>query len=225
MRNPYKGTNYDDAGMPLGTTTADFDNAEEVRKNMVADKPQEPVNHVFDIDYEQKPLPKKFTLEEPLNKQDYNRAVKDEVNIPGIDSDINRVDIEDTGVKRALYVDEADKKGFTEVQELPKVEERGNVEEIANGENYDKIVDPILPAQHDTDANTEVKHEEPTNDVKELDTVNTDVEGLDKEPEANEQVPDESTETDTDEDHSWLEVQDSYPESFVEDKDENDGKV
>lgn len=120
--NPYKGSNYDDAGMPLGTTTADFDNGEEVRKHMVRDKPVESVNTVYDTGYEAAQLPD----ESPLDPDNFNSAVKDQVGIPGIDSDINKADMS--------------------IVDYSEVLEHGNVKKVSVGESYDDILEPVLKA-------------------------------------------------------------------------------
>lgn len=146
-KDPYKNSPYDASGMPLTTTFVDCDNAEEVRKNMVKDKVVEPQNHVYDLDYETK-SPKEDEYKSDVQLNEEKGINQYELNIPGIDSDVNRVDIEDAGVKRALFVDEAEKKGFTEVQELPKVEDNDNVHSVRNNENFDDILAPVLKASN-----------------------------------------------------------------------------
>lgn len=49
-KDPYADSVYDAAGMPLGTTTADYDNAEDRRKNQVKTREVKPES-INDIDY------------------------------------------------------------------------------------------------------------------------------------------------------------------------------
>lgn len=121
-KDPYAGSNYDAAGMPLGTTFVDCDNADEVRKAMVKDKVVEPQNHVFDLDYQAKQI----KSERQLKQEDFNGALADQVGIPGIDSDIVRAD--------------------TSIVDYTEKPEHGNVEKIAIGEAYDDILEVVLKA-------------------------------------------------------------------------------
>jgi hypothetical protein len=59
---------YDDSGMPLGTTTADYDNADEIRKNQVRSTYVEPLP-LNDPEYQ----PKQFTKKE--TGQDKNKGL------------------------------------------------------------------------------------------------------------------------------------------------------
>ena len=146
---------YDESGMPLGTTYADYDNADEVRMNMVKDKYVEPLP-LNDPDYQ----PRQFTKKEtgmdrnhglPFGEKGFNSALKDpEVeNYPTTDT----VDIEDPASRKELLVTEALDKGFEEVPELPKTEKQENVdavkEDIADdkGDDFLKALEENHEAQ------------------------------------------------------------------------------
>lgn len=149
-RKPYHNSPYDDGGMPLGTTTADYDNTEEKRKNQVRDK-YVPEPNLIDNDYVQKKLPKKIT-HEGLKKKDFNSAIVEGVNIPGYDLPVREVDMEDAGAVRELMVQEAEEKNFSEVQELPKVEKKETVDKIkqdildkSDEDDFEKLVESQKP--------------------------------------------------------------------------------
>ena len=125
-RKPWHDSPYDEHGMPLDTTYADYDNEEERRKHMVKEKyvPEIPLN---DPEYQPKQMPKTFTGQRPLVKKNFNTAIEEGVGVP---VDVETADMEDPGVKRELLVKEAVDKDFTEVQELPKVEKQETVDDI-----------------------------------------------------------------------------------------------
>lgn len=140
-RKPYRDSPYDDGGMPLGTTTADYDNADEVRMNQVKDV-YVPEPTIFDMDYQ----PKQFTKKEtgmdrdkglPYGKKGFNSAITEGEGIVGPD-DFNTVDIEDPEEKRKLYVQEAEDKGWSETPELPKVEKQETVDSVKEEIEADK---------------------------------------------------------------------------------------
>jgi len=155
-RKPYHNSPYDDGGMPLGTTTADYDNADEVRKNQVKST-YEPAPTLFDMDYQPKQFTKKETgLDEkkglPYGKKGFNSAIADGVGIQGPD-DFDVVDIEDPANRKELLVTEALDKGFEEVPELPKTEKEENVEAVKEdiadnkGEDFLKMLEDEHPQQ------------------------------------------------------------------------------
>jgi hypothetical protein len=123
---------YDESGMPLGTTTADYDNADEIRLNMVKSTYEEPIP-LNDPDYQ----PEQFTKKEtgldrnkglPYGVKGFNSALTDGSvdNYPTTDT----VDIEDPANRKELLVTEALDKGFEEVPELPKTEKQESVDEV-----------------------------------------------------------------------------------------------
>lgn len=126
-RKPWHDSPYDEHGMPLGVETADYDNAEELRKHMVEEKyvPEVPLN---DPEYQPKQMSKKFTGQRPLTRKNFNSAITEGVGLP--DPNVELVDIEDPGARRELLVREADDKGFTATPELPKVEKQESVDEV-----------------------------------------------------------------------------------------------
>lgn len=137
-------SNYDEGGMPLGTDTADYDNAEERRMHQVKDKYVEPTT-VFDMDYQPKNLPRAFVGTDkegrplyPHGKKGFNSAISEEVGTP---DQVHTVDIEDPAERRKLLVQEAEDKGFAETPELPKVEEKETVDDIKQDIKDDKDTD------------------------------------------------------------------------------------
>ncbi len=117
-RKPWHDSPYDDGGMPLNTTYADYDNEEERRKHMVKEKYVEPIP-LNDPEYQPKQMSKTFTGQRPLVKKNFNTAITEGVGLP---EEVETVDFEDPGAKRELLVEEAKDKDFKEVPELPKVE-------------------------------------------------------------------------------------------------------
>lgn len=55
-KNPYEGSDYDASGMPLGTTYADYDDAEQRRMNMVKDKVVKHPVTLNDVPFEEKKI-------------------------------------------------------------------------------------------------------------------------------------------------------------------------
>lgn len=130
---------YDESGMPLGTTTADYDNAEEVRMNQVHSTYEEPIP-LNDPEYQPKQLSKKFTGDGrrklPYGEKGFNSALTDPKveNMPTTET----VDIEDPAAKRELLVTESVEKGFKETPELPKVEKEETVDSVKKDIDEDK---------------------------------------------------------------------------------------
>ncbi len=125
-------SNYDESGMPLGTTTADYDNADEIRMNMVKSTYEEPLP-LNDPEYQPKQLSKKFTGTDkahglPYGEKGFNSSVEDP-EFPNY-AVTETVDIEDPESRRQLLVREATAKGFDSVPELPKVEKPEVVDEV-----------------------------------------------------------------------------------------------
>lgn len=103
--------NYDDAGMPLGTTYADYDNGEEVKAHMVKDKPvKHPINEVFDTEYQGVQLTKKFTSVTPLSKKNFNSAMADGVGFPEVEPSQADTAITDYSVQGRGGTDEYERK-------------------------------------------------------------------------------------------------------------------
>lgn len=130
--DPYKDSPYDAAGMPLGTEVFDYDNLDERRRNSVRNvTPPKDTTTLIDIDYEapKTEASKEFNRRRNLDKSHFNEAVKLGVNIPGMDM-VDVVDIEDPAERKELLVKEAEDKGFKEVQELPKTENKETVEDV-----------------------------------------------------------------------------------------------
>jgi hypothetical protein len=159
-RKPYRNSPYDDGGMPLGTETADYDNADEVRMAQVKDL-YVPEPTIFDMDYQ----PKQFTKKEtgmdrnhglPYGNKGFNSAVGEEPGLP-LAEDLNVVDVEDPGEKRKLYVKEAEEKGWSETPELPKVEKQETVDEIKDDIEEDNK-EESEPEQSDEDFENELAH-------------------------------------------------------------------
>lgn len=134
---------YDESGMPLGTTTADYDNAEEIRLNQVHSTYEEPIP-LNDPDYQSRQISKKVVGQDsrrglPYGVKGFNSAITDAnvANMPVADV----VDIEDPAERKELLVTEAVEKGFEETPELPKTEKQENVdsvkEEIADNKGDD----------------------------------------------------------------------------------------
>ena len=139
-RKLFSNSPYDEHGMPMGTTYADYDNAEEIRINQVKSTYEEPLP-INDPDYQ----PKQFTKKEtgldrnhglPYGKKGFNSGLTDpEVeNMPTTDT----VDIEDPAERKELLVSEAVEKGFGEVPELPKTEKEENVDKVKENIKEDK---------------------------------------------------------------------------------------
>jgi hypothetical protein len=128
-KDPYKDSPYDASGMPLGCETVDYDNQKDVAKATVKDKPVEHPESINDIDYVPAEIdPDLIRRPEDLPKENFNTAIRDNVNPPF--APVKVIDFEDVGEKRELIVAEAEDKGFTAVQELPKVEKQETVDEI-----------------------------------------------------------------------------------------------
>lgn len=132
-------SNYDEGGMPLGTTTADYDNADEVRMNQVTSTYKEPIP-LNDPEYQ----PTQFTKKEtgldrnkglPHGQKGFNSAMVDGVGFP---EQVAVVDIEDPEEKRKLLVQEAEDKDFGSTPELPKVEKQETVDEVKKEIESDK---------------------------------------------------------------------------------------
>lgn len=122
---------YDESGMPLGTETIDYDNADEVRMAQVKSTYVEPIP-LNDPEYQPKQLSKKFTGTDknnglPHGQKGFNTAITEGVGVP---EQVKTVDIEDPEEKRKLFVQEAEDKGFGATPELPKVEKQETVNEV-----------------------------------------------------------------------------------------------
>ena len=134
---------YDESGMPLGTTTADYDNAEEIRLNQVKSTYEEPIP-LNDPEYQPKQFTKKETGQDknkglPYGEKGFNSAFLDPAveNMPVAEVK----DVEDPAVRKELLVTEAVDKGFEETPELPKTEKKEKVEEVKDKIDEDKGTD------------------------------------------------------------------------------------
>lgn len=150
---------YDESGMPLGTTTADYDNADEVRKNQVKSTYVEPIP-LNDPEYQ----PKQFTKKEtgldrnkglPHGEKGFNSAITDSSveNMPVAET----VDIEDPAERRELLVTESVEKGFGETPELPKIEKQENVDSVKEDINEDKGDDFLKTLEKESERKEEKK--------------------------------------------------------------------
>lgn len=77
-KDPYKDSPYDASGMPLATTTADYDNVDEVAQATVKDKPVEFPESINDIDYEPAPIDPKLLRK--IDPKKWNSAIEEDVN-------------------------------------------------------------------------------------------------------------------------------------------------
>lgn len=152
-------SNYDESGMPLGTTTADYDNADEIRKNMVKSTYVEPIP-LNDPEYQPRQIPKKVVGQDsrrglPHGQKGFNSAIYDanEPNMPVAKT----VDIEDPSERKELLVTEAVAKGWDETPELPKTEKQENVDAVKEDINEDKGEDFLSLLEKDTPAKPEEK--------------------------------------------------------------------
>lgn len=148
---------YDESGMPLGTTTADYDNADEVRMNQVKSTYEEPIP-LNDPEYQPRQLSKKVVGQDsrkglPHGRKGFNSAVFD-ANEPNMRV-AEVVDIEDPAERKELLVTEAVAKGFEEVPELPKTEKQENVDSVKEDINEDKGEDFLSLLEKDTPAEPE----------------------------------------------------------------------
>lgn len=148
---------YDESGMPLGTTTADYDNAEEIRLNQVHSTYEEPIP-LNDPEYQPRQFSKKATgLDRnhglPFGEKGFNSSITDpEVeNMPVAET----VDIEDPAERKELLVTEATEKGFEEVPELPKTADQDQVDEVKDDIREDKGAEFLSLLEKDTPANPE----------------------------------------------------------------------
>lgn len=146
------GSNYDESGMPLGTTTADYDNADEVRMNQVKSTYEEPIP-LNDPDYQPRQISKKVIGQDsrkglPYGKKGFNSAITD----PNVDNypTTETVDIEDPANRKELLVTEAVSKGFEEVPELPKTEKQENVDAVKEDINDSKGDDFLKTLEEQT---------------------------------------------------------------------------
>ena len=145
-------SNYDESGMPLGTTTADYDNADEVRMNMVKSTYEEPIP-LNDPDYQPRQISKKVIGQDsrkglPYGKKGFNSAITDP-DVPNYPT-TETVDIEDPANRKELLVTEATAKGFEEVPELPKTEKQENVDAVKANINEDKGDDFLKTLEEQT---------------------------------------------------------------------------
>lgn len=148
---------YDESGMPLGTTTADYDNADEIRKNQVKSTYVEPIP-LNDPEYQ----PKQFTKKEtgldrkkglPFGEKGFNSALTDpdEPNMRVAET----VDIEDPAERKELLVTESVEKGWDETPELPKTEKQESVDSVKEdikedkGDDFLSLLEKDAPAKPD----------------------------------------------------------------------------
>lgn len=148
---------YDESGMPLGTTYADYDNAEEIRKAQVKSTYEEPLP-LNDPEYQPRQFTKKATGQDrnkglPYGEKGFNSALSDpEVeNMPVAET----VDIEDPAARKELLVTEATEKGFEEVPELPKTAKQEDVDAVKDDIREDKGDDFLSLLEKDTPAKPE----------------------------------------------------------------------
>ena len=155
-------SNYDESGMPLGTTTADYDNADEVRKNMVKSTYVEPLP-LNNPEYQPRQISKKVVGQDsrrglPYGVKGFNSSMSEGEGFP--DPDVEFLDIEDPANRKEMLVTEAVSKGFDEVPELPKTEKQENVDAVKEDINDDKGDDFLKELEKDQpDAPVEVKAE------------------------------------------------------------------
>lgn len=137
--DPYKGSNYDAAGMPLGTKVVDCDEDREQRRfatvKQIIPLPEEQTVTLNDIDYTppKTQATKEFNKRRNLDQSKFNEAIKKGVNVPGADLD---------SVTEAKAKDKADKEaeGRAKAEEEAKAKAEAEKEDKIEGTSKEEVV-------------------------------------------------------------------------------------
>ena len=131
-KDPFKDSPYDSAGMPMATTTANYDDVETRRLSSVRQRidpfaearevvPLDHPENLIDNDYEQKKISSKLTHSK-LDPKNFNSAIDVPIELPVAPVDYENLD-DDSFLDEDLKV-----KGLTKddvvIEEEPKTEDK-----------------------------------------------------------------------------------------------------